>query len=157
MNPVEGRLEKLLEVRKRLDYERRAAPSLWASLERDPQPRRLERISVDPAMQTWGLYDLLVHMAQEATPVWPFRGIELAQLALAVVVRLEPEIHGETRITDFQAVALAALGNAKRVAEDFEGAKADLGRALELLEDGTGDPLEREPSGFLEHRTRLLP
>jgi tetratricopeptide (TPR) repeat protein len=56
---------------------------------------------------------------------------------------LDQDVYGEALIADFKAGAIAVRGNCKRVAEDFEGARADLETAWEFLELGTGDVLER--------------
>ena len=79
--------------------------------------------------------------AREAAPAHPARGVERAHLALAVANELDPQVYGEAPIMDFKAGALAVRGNCKRIAEDFEGARADLGHASQLLEEGTGDLL----------------
>ena len=132
-----------IEVRTRLIDERLRAAGQLASLQKHTQARRLAIIAADPTLHTWGLYDQLLDAARELAPAHPERGIELAQLALATANELDPQQHGESRIMDFKAAALAVLGNCKRVAEDFAGAKADFERALALLQEGTGDPLEK--------------
>lgn len=50
--------------------------------------------------------------------------------------------NGDERINDFRAGALAALGNAKRLASDFSGAGEAFREARSALQEGTGDPLE---------------
>lgn len=128
-------------LRERIDRERLLAASQWASLEKSPQAERLARIAADPSLQTWGLYERLLEAAREAAPAHPARGLERAHLALAVANELDPQVYGEAPITDFKAGALAVRGNCKRIAEDFEGARADLEHASQLFEEGTGDPL----------------
>ena len=72
----------------------------------------------------------------------PEAAVLLARLAVTVAEHLTPETAGEAgAILDFQARALAELGNTRRVAGDFPGAEADLARALERAGRGTGDPL----------------
>lgn len=140
-------LEKLkglgAEERARLIDERLVAAGQWASLQKHPQARRLAIIAADPAMHTWGLYDRLLDAAREIAPASPEQGIEIALLALAVADELNPQRYEEARIVDFKAAATAVLGNCKRIAEDFGGSRTDLERALAMLQDGTGDPLER--------------
>jgi len=143
-DPVLEKLKSLgPEVRAKLINERLLAAGQWASLQKHPQARRLAIIAADPTMHTWGLYDRLLDAAREIAPASPERGIEIALLALAVADQLDPQQHGDARIVDFKAAATAVLGNCKRVAEDFEGARTDLEQALALFEEGTGDPLER--------------
>ena len=143
-DPVFEKLKGLgPEVRAKLVNERLVAAGQWASLQKHPQARRLAIIAADPVMHTWGLYDRLLDAAREIAPASPERGIEIAFLALAVADQLDPQQYGEARIVDLKAAATAVLGNCKRVAEDFEGARTDLEQALALLQEGTGDPLER--------------
>lgn len=155
------------EVHERLVNERLVGAGLWASLQKHPHPRRLAIVAADPSMHTWGLYTLLIDAAEEITAVHPKKGIEIARLALAVANELDANVYGEALITDFKAAALATRGNCKRIAEDFVGARADLDMALELLKDGTGDPLERakvlslqgswnSDLGFFEKAEKLL-
>jgi tetratricopeptide (TPR) repeat protein len=59
-----------------------------------------------------------------------------------VAERLDPAALDEKRIADLKAAAWAALGNAKRIAEDFEGARKAFNEAWRNLESGTGDPME---------------
>ena len=66
----------------------------------------------------------------------------LAELALAVAERLDPEVYGEERVCDFKTAALAALGDARRLAGDFAGARLAFSQARINLEMGTGDVLE---------------
>jgi tetratricopeptide (TPR) repeat protein len=58
-----------------------------------------------------------------------------------VAERLTPRT-GEQRGADLQAAAWAALGNAKRIAEDFEGARRAFNEAWRILENGTGEPAD---------------
>lgn len=129
-------------LRERIDRERLLAVGQWASLEKSSQAERLIRIAADPSLHTWGLYERLLEAAREAAPAHPARGLERAHLALAVANELDPQVYGEAPIMDFKAGALAVRGNCKRIAEDFEGASADLEHASQLLKEGTGDPLE---------------
>ena len=143
-DPVFEKLKGLgADVRAKLINERLVAVGQWASLEKHPQARRLAIIAADPAMHTWGLYDRLLDAAREIVPAFPEKGVEIALLALAVADELDPQQYGEARIVDFQAAATAVLGNSKRIAEDFEGSRTDLECALAMLQEGTGDPLER--------------
>jgi len=143
-DPIFEKLQGLdLDARSKLIHERLIAAGQWASLQKHPQARRLTLISSDPSLHTWGLYDRLLDAAREIAPAHPEKGIEIAILARAVADELEAQRYGATRIVDFQAAALAVLGNCKRIAEDFEGARADLEQALAMLQEGTGDPLEK--------------
>ena len=78
----------------------------------------------------------------------------LAELALAVAERLDPEIYGEERVADFKTAALAALGDARRRAGDLAGAHLAFEQARINLEMGTGDLLEE--AGLLGGLVKLL-
>jgi hypothetical protein len=58
-----------------------------------------------------------------------------------VAERLDPSIFGEKRVADLMAAAWAELGNAKRIAEDFEGARRAFNEAWRILESGTRDSM----------------
>jgi tetratricopeptide (TPR) repeat protein len=131
------------EVRARIQQERLLAAGQWASLQKHPRARQLALIDADVKMHTWGLYDTILEAARQTVVTKPEQAIEIAELALAVAMSLDKAAYGENLIADFKAVAIAIRGNCKRVAENFEGARADLEMARELLEAGSGDVLER--------------
>ena len=116
---------------------------LWASLERHPRERRLVIIRNNPRMQTWGLYDRLLEACREEWFRDPLAAAEMAELALAVVETLDEARYGSEQIADFRAEALAALGNARRLASDFEGAGRAFLEAREALAGGSGNLLEQ--------------
>lgn len=64
-----------------------------------------------------------------------------ATLAVTLAERLDPGLLGSALLADLQARAFAELGNARRVADDLDGAEADLCRALARSAQGTGDPM----------------
>ncbi len=130
------------EVQLELARERLRGIGLWHVLEKYDQERRLAMVSKDPRMHTWGLYDRLLEQCRAMGFRAPAYAVQIAELALTVVELLDPARYGAARIADFRAGALAALGNAKRLASDFEGARKALGLAREELRQGTGDPLE---------------
>jgi tetratricopeptide (TPR) repeat protein len=131
------------EVRARIQQERLLAAGQWASLQKHSRARQLALIDTDAKLHTWGLYDTILEAARQTAVTKPEQAIQIADLALAVAMSLDMEAYGENLITDFRAAAIAVRGNCKRVAEDFEGARADLEMAWELLETGSGDVLER--------------
>jgi tetratricopeptide (TPR) repeat protein len=134
---------KQKEIRARIQQERLVAAGQWASLQKHPRARQLALIDAEPRLHTGGLYDTILEAARQTAAIKPEQAIEIADLALAVAMSLDEEIYGENLIADFKSGALAVRGNCKRIAEDFEGAQADLETAWELLEQGTGDVLER--------------
>ncbi len=66
--------------------------------------------------------------------------VAAASLAVSLGERIDPQLHGSRALADLQARALSERGNARRVADDLQGAGADLARALERAGEGTGDP-----------------
>jgi tetratricopeptide (TPR) repeat protein len=130
-------------IKERIQQERSLAAHQWASLQKYPQAQRLALVEADSQMHTWGLCDTLLEAARQAAVKKTGQAVEVADLALAVAISLDKDLYGETLIADYQAAAMAVRGNCKRVAKDFEGARADLEAAWELLKHGTGDPLEK--------------
>lgn len=130
-------------VEAELARERPRSLSLWAYLKNHPQDRRLIIIRNNPRMHTWSLYGRLLEKSREMSFRDPIEAANLAHLALAVVDKLDPMRYGQERIADFRAGALAALGNAQRLASEFAAAKGSFQDAWEILSQGTGDPMER--------------
>jgi tetratricopeptide (TPR) repeat protein len=136
------------DVQKRLRQERKMAGDQWAALERHPQERRLLMIRNDRRLQSWGLYQCLLERYRVLAEHYPREAAEAAEAAVEITRNLDPGEHGESRIADFRAGALGALGDARRRLSDLERARQALEEALEALEQGTGDPLEEAE---LEH------
>jgi tetratricopeptide (TPR) repeat protein len=144
LDSILDRLEaRQQEIKEGIQQERLLAAHQWASLQNHSQAQRLALIDADPQMHTWGLYDAILEAARQAAVKKTGQAIEVADLALAVATSLDEGLYGEALIADYQAAAMAVRGNCKRVAKDFEGARADLETAWELLKKGTGDPLAR--------------
>lgn len=127
---------------------------LWASLERHPRERRLVIIRNNPRMHNRGLYERLLEVCREEWFRDPLAAAEIAELALAVVETLDQGHYGEERIADFKAGALALLGNSRRLASDFEGARKAFWIGRQLLSGGTGDPLAE--AGLVSLEASLL-
>jgi tetratricopeptide (TPR) repeat protein len=68
--------------------------------------------------------------------------VDIVRLAVLVAERLDETVLGKERVGDLKAAAWAQLGNARRIAEDFEGARRAFNEAWRLLESGTGDATE---------------
>src|SRR5829696_605239 len=90
--------------------------------------------------------DLVVALLQRA---WDLRHEDLADMrrtarvAVLAADGLSSETYGLPQMADVQCRALAAYGNACRIAGDFREAQQALDRAAELLQLGTGDALTR--------------
>jgi tetratricopeptide (TPR) repeat protein len=131
------------EAEERLAREKLRAIGLWSELKGLRQEVRLAKLRSEARFQTWGLYERLLEACREAGFRDPAAAVDVAHLALAVVESLDPAEYGAGRVADFRATALGALGNAKRLAADFEGAETAFGEARSALEGGTGDLLEQ--------------
>jgi tetratricopeptide (TPR) repeat protein len=129
------------ERQMRLAQEKLRAIGLFAALEELPPEKRLPAIKREKRFQTWGLFDRLLTKYLEYSRNRPQDGLRLACLALAVVETLDPDEYPPAVLADFRASALGALANARRLAADFDGARAALRTAWEKLQAGTGDPL----------------
>jgi tetratricopeptide (TPR) repeat protein len=140
----------------RIQRERQLAATQWAGLEGHPPARRLVMVRNDARLHHWGLFDRLLAKSREAleSDGAAAAAAGLAELALAVAERLDPEIYGEERVSDFKTEALAVLGDARRLAGDFAGARLAFSEARIHLEMGTGDLLEE--AGLLGGLVKLL-
>jgi tetratricopeptide (TPR) repeat protein len=67
----------------------------------------------------------------------PSRMVELAKAACAVADRLDRRRYGRGLVADFRARAWGELGNAHRVADEYEAAGLALARAQQLAGEGT--------------------
>ncbi len=67
----------------------------------------------------------------------PARMVDLAKAACAVADRLDRRRYGRELVADFRARAWGELGNAYRVADDFEAASRALRQAQKLAGQGT--------------------
>ncbi|HSK78462.1 MAG TPA: tetratricopeptide repeat protein [Thermoanaerobaculia bacterium] len=138
----------------RLAREKLRSIGQWSSLEGHPQARRLVMIRNDKRLHNWALYERLLEEGRQVERRDPAAAVDFAELALAVVDSLDPENLGEERLADFRATALAALGNARRLAKDFEGAREAFREAWKALEEGSDDPFEQ--AGLVSREANLL-
>lgn len=145
---------RLSEAQERIQRERGLAAVQWAGLEGHPPARRLVMVRNDARLHHWGLFDLLVEKSRGQAEADAAAAVQLAELALAVAERLDEEVYGEERVCDFRTAALAALGDARRLAGDFAGARLAYSQARINLEMGTGDLLEE--AGLLGGLVNLL-
>jgi tetratricopeptide (TPR) repeat protein len=129
------------EAQMRLAAEKLRGIGLFAELEEARRDDRLEMIRDDLRFHSWGLLCRLMGKSREYSLNDPPGGLHLAMLALAVVETLDPGEYKPALLADYRISALALLGNARRLAADFEGARQELRRAWETLQDGTGDPM----------------
>lgn len=145
---------RLSETHERMRRERHLAALQWATFEGHPPARQLVMVRNDERLHHWGLYDLLLDRSRVAQEKDATAAVALAELALAVAERLDPDDYGPERIADFKTAALAALGDARRLSGDYAGARLAFSQARMHLEMGTGDLLEE--AGLLGGLVNLL-
>jgi tetratricopeptide (TPR) repeat protein len=113
----------------------------WSALEPLLPEERIARVLSDPAMQTWGLHQRLIEASRWYSRSDPLEGVDILRLALAVAERIDPSgIGGPGRWRDLMAETYALLGDARRLASDFEGARSAYTLAWQQAEMGTNDP-----------------
>ena len=97
----------------------------------------------EPRFQTWALVLLLLEECQRLYPRNPAHAFELSRLADLLSQRLDEERYGKQRLFDLRARTQCALGTVHRINTDYHEAEGHFQRAKELLEAGTGDPIEK--------------
>lgn len=140
---IQRALKGTYRVHDRMTQERRDSGRLWHALEGHPPARRQVIIRNDRRFQTWGLFHCLQERYRALVDDYPEVALEAAELAWSVAQTLDHAVYGEERVHDFQGAALIALGNARRLHGDLEGAKAALEQAEAVLALGTGDLLDK--------------
>jgi hypothetical protein len=89
----------------------------------------------------WSRCEKLIETCRALRYSDPETQLLTATLAVAMAERLNPSHRGAAALADLQAYALAELGNARRVSDDFTGAEAELARGTDRAAQGTGSPL----------------
>jgi tetratricopeptide (TPR) repeat protein len=135
-------LARLRERQRAIEKEREEAQALFAELQSQEQPHRLLLVRNSARFHTWGLAELLIEESYVRRHDDSHRTMALADLAVEIVERMDESVYGSASLHDLRARAWAMKGNALRILSDLRGAGRCLNRALKLLEQGTGDPLE---------------
>jgi tetratricopeptide (TPR) repeat protein len=135
--------ETTRKKQERLHQERRDAERLWHLLEAHSPARRRMLVTNDRRFQTIGLYECLLERSQNLLGSSSQEALEAAELALAAARGLNVSAFGEESSRDFQGAAQVAIGTARRVVGDLEGARMALDQAAVTLAAGSGDPLEK--------------
>jgi tetratricopeptide (TPR) repeat protein len=128
------------EEEQKLALEKLRGWAQWAQLEPLNPQLRFVLVDSDSRFHTFGLYDRLLEASRWYRRTEPVEAVDIVRLAILVAERLSPTSIGEQRVADLKAAAWAALGNAQRIAEEFEGARRAFNEAWRILESGTGDP-----------------
>ncbi|HEX2254403.1 MAG TPA: hypothetical protein VHQ65_14135 [Thermoanaerobaculia bacterium] len=123
--------------------ERRATAGLSAELTALPAAERRRMALADSRFHTWSVVDALVEESR-ALSTYETAGAEgLARLAIDLAERLDEDRYSAASTFDLRARAHAQLGNVLRIASRFLDAQKAMDTARELLERGSGDPVER--------------
>jgi tetratricopeptide (TPR) repeat protein len=149
IDAVLRRLEPRLCVAQR---EQAEAPALAGELLLHPPDRRAALIG-EERFRSLGLAQLLFERSREAGFDDGYRAAELAELALALIDRLDGELYGARLLEDARGHGCALLASARRIVSDLRGADEAFARGEEHLARGTGDRLTR---AFLLHRKASL-
>jgi tetratricopeptide (TPR) repeat protein len=103
---------------------------------------RLTREERDALPGGWAGVEVLLAVCFEVRYRDPRQMLRLARQAQSAAEKLDPTLYAGRRLADLKARALAELGNALRVNEQFDKVRGVLDRARLLLkEQGTGDRL----------------
>lgn len=130
------------EEEQRLAVEKLRGWAQWAELETMSPQLRFAVVQSETRFHTFGFYERLLEASRWVSRTDPAEAVDIVRLAVVVAERIDPNLIGEARVNDLKAHAWAVLGNAKRVADDFEGARRAFNEAWRILENGTGDPMD---------------
>lgn len=147
-------LGNLRHAAERAAKERSDALHLYASLRDRPLARQRLLVLNVGKLRTWGLVELLLEKSWEARFGSPGRAHELADIAVEVAERLDPQTYGAIPLSDLRGRAWAHLGNARRIRSDYRGAEEAFHRARACLAHGSGNAIER--ALLLEFEASLL-
>jgi tetratricopeptide (TPR) repeat protein len=129
------------EEMRRMAVEKLQGWGQWSALEPlSPEVRAL-RVLDDPAMHTWGLHQRLIEASRWYSRLDPQEGVDIMQLAVMIADHIDPaRLGGEEARRDLLAESYALLGNAQRLASDFEASRLSYSEAWQHEEMGTGNP-----------------
>lgn len=140
---VLGRLADQLErAGLRIEQERAAAPRLRAELARQPATRQHWMVENSARYQNYGLAEHLLELCRERWSEDPVGAEEFAELALTVIQRLDPQLHGWGLIHDLMAEAWGYIANCRRIASDLRRVAEAFELAESFRQKGTGDAVE---------------
>ena len=141
-SPTSTLLARLRERQRAIENEREEAQALFSELNTQEHAHRLLLVRNSPRFRTWGLAEVLIEESYLHRHDDARRTLQLAELAVDIAERIEGSVYGGATVNDLRARAWAMKGNALRVLCDLRESGRCLNRALKLLEQGTGDPLE---------------
>jgi len=129
---------------RRIAVERLRGWGQWAAIEDLLPEERRALVMADRDYHHWGFYRALLDACHAYSRMDPREAVNIVELALSISEILDVRaVGGEDAATDMRAKGYAILGNARRLASDFPGAREAINEAWRLNEEGSGDPLER--------------
>ncbi len=140
---VERVVSRMDKKRQLLAKQREQAPVLMSELLRHPPERRQVLLNNSQRYRNLPLCDVLLEESLESGFRNPMEAVELAELAIDVADRLDPESFSRAVIYDVRARSWTFLANARRISGEYRTAAEAFRRAEVLLAGGTGDLLER--------------
>jgi tetratricopeptide (TPR) repeat protein len=133
--------EQAFQLLPQVAEEKAAAPALLSELMALPVAEREAAVEAGRRFQTYALATLTLNRSERAVHQDPAVARELAHLGYVVASRLDPRHCGGTAAqVDLEAYALAAEGNALRVAGDLRAALRTFTSARRRQEKGGADP-----------------
>ncbi|HSK81238.1 MAG TPA: helix-turn-helix transcriptional regulator, partial [Thermoanaerobaculia bacterium] len=115
------------------DAARREAGKLWEWVKTESREGRRELVECFPELWSWALAVRVSHESERAAAHRVDEALELADLAVRIAGRVPAEAAWRSRI---QGYAWAYVANARRVANDFDGADKAFARAWNLWQAG---------------------
>jgi tetratricopeptide (TPR) repeat protein len=116
--------------------ERQEAEAIWSRLAGWSAADRLYAMSEEPELWSWAVVERVCAASERAAAHDAREALKLAELALTVARKTPPERGGSPVLESY---ATAAVGNARRVGNDLDGADRDFDRARELEALGAGE------------------
>lgn len=147
---VSDSLAKLIELRDRIEVERRAAADLFERFRAYPPKRQWTLIRNSRRVDSAEFFRLVVEAGYQAIYDDPRRTLELAEMARTIAERLDTASYSAALCADLRSRAWRHIGNARRALANLAGAAEALQAARGELELGTGDPLEEAEQLYFE-------
>ncbi|HEX4963026.1 MAG TPA: hypothetical protein VF173_19505 [Thermoanaerobaculia bacterium] len=118
------------------------AAELWDWLKESEHPFRLQVVRGNPLLQTIEFFAHVTKLVRIACRVDVLYGVDLAELALEIALRLPEDQYGPGLVHDCRGQAFSNVGMVKTRAGDLTGAAEALELARRELTHGSGDMLE---------------
>jgi tetratricopeptide (TPR) repeat protein len=134
----------------RIEKERAEAAQLLPDFLGHPVARQWTLVRNIRRYDTWSFAAALIDESFRAVMDDAATSRDLAEMALTLAERLDPDVYGERSISDLTGRALSHLGNARRTLGDLAGGQECLTRARKSWQEGTGDPLDEAELLYFE-------